>query len=164
MSESNKDENINKEDNKSVSEDKTKEEKTEVTVEEKLKSSAVNRGKTRIHLQLPDLSELMVKADFAIGAAGATTWERCCLGLPSILVICALNQQLVGEAMKKSGAAIVFNASDDLSSEIKGTVLDLRTKTANYLKMSDIARQNCDGLGVQRTIGVLEELHERLNV
>ena len=39
MSESNKDENINKEDNKSVSEDKTKEEKTEVTVEEKLKSS-----------------------------------------------------------------------------------------------------------------------------
>ena len=39
MSESNKDENINKEDNKSASEDKTKEEKTEVTIEEKLKSS-----------------------------------------------------------------------------------------------------------------------------
>ena len=37
MSESNKDENINKEDNKSASEDKTKEEKTEVTIEEKLK-------------------------------------------------------------------------------------------------------------------------------
>ena len=39
MSESNKDENVNKEDNKSLSEDKKKEEKIEVSIEEKLKAS-----------------------------------------------------------------------------------------------------------------------------
>ncbi len=38
------------------------------------------------------MAELMVWADLAIGAGGATTWERCYLGLPSITLVFAENQ------------------------------------------------------------------------
>lgn len=43
--------------------------------------------------QVNNMAELMAKADLAIGAGGATTWERCFLGLPSICIIAAENQE-----------------------------------------------------------------------
>lgn len=113
-----------------------------------LEAAAANRGSTHIHTQLPDLSELMARADLAIGAGGATTWERCCLGLPSILVVCALNQEAIGEAMRMSGAAIVFHPSDTLDIAIKKKVVGLCEDTVSYLRISDKAKQICDGLGV----------------
>jgi UDP-2,4-diacetamido-2,4,6-trideoxy-beta-L-altropyranose hydrolase len=49
--------------------------------------------KTQIKTNVNNMAELMANADLAIGAAGATTWERCCLGLPSIVMGLADNQK-----------------------------------------------------------------------
>ena len=40
---------------------------------------------------ISNISEQMISADIAIGAGGSTTWERCCLGLPSLVFITAKN-------------------------------------------------------------------------
>lgn len=45
------------------------------------------------HVQTPRMAELMAAADLAIGAGGTTTWERCCLGVPSIAISTADNQR-----------------------------------------------------------------------
>lgn len=45
------------------------------------------------HEQINYLSELMKKADLAIGAGGLTNWERIYVGLPSICTIVAENQK-----------------------------------------------------------------------
>jgi len=47
---------------------------------------------TKLYIQVESMAELMVWADLAIGAGGATTWERCYLGLPSITLVFAENQ------------------------------------------------------------------------
>lgn len=47
---------------------------------------------TALYIQVENMAELMVWADLAIGAGGATTWERCYLGLPSITLVFAENQ------------------------------------------------------------------------
>lgn len=117
------------------------------------------RARTRIYAQMPDLSELMVLADLAIGACGATTWERCCLGLPSILVISARNQAIIGEAVRATGAAIVMDLNDNLTAEVSEQVIMLRENTHRYLEMSDKASQICDGTGAQRVIGFLKEFY-----
>ena len=39
-----------------------------------------------LHYNLTSLAPLMKNSDLAIGAAGTTTWERCCLGLPSLVI------------------------------------------------------------------------------
>lgn len=44
------------------------------------------------HCQINYMAELMQNADFAIGAGGATMWERCYVGLPSSATIVADNQ------------------------------------------------------------------------
>lgn len=44
------------------------------------------------HCQIDYMARLMQQADFAIGAGGATMWERCYVGLPSSATIVADNQ------------------------------------------------------------------------
>lgn len=39
-----------------------------------------------------DMPKLIYDADLAIGAAGSSVWERCCLGLPQVLMVTADNQ------------------------------------------------------------------------
>ncbi|MED3746323.1 UDP-2,4-diacetamido-2,4,6-trideoxy-beta-L-altropyranose hydrolase [Peribacillus psychrosaccharolyticus] len=49
------------------------------------------------HYQVNYLAELMYKADLSIGAGGTTTWERCMMGLPSIVWSIADNQVKICE-------------------------------------------------------------------
>ena len=59
---------------------------------------------TTLHDPLPSLAGLIARADLAIGAGGATTWERACLGLPSLVVAIADNQLPFGVALDQVGA------------------------------------------------------------
>jgi len=62
--------------------------------------------KTNVLVDVSNMAEIMANADLAIGAAGATTWERCCLGLPTIQIVIALNQRLIAELIDNVGAAL----------------------------------------------------------
>jgi UDP-2,4-diacetamido-2,4,6-trideoxy-beta-L-altropyranose hydrolase len=61
------------------------------------------RPHTTLHGPLPSLAGLIARADLAIGAGGATTWERACLGLPSLVVAIAANQLPVAQALDQAG-------------------------------------------------------------
>lgn len=56
------------------------------------------------HCQINNMAELMNEADLAIGAGGSAIWERCYVGLPSIVLITAKNQQEVSSAADGFGA------------------------------------------------------------
>lgn len=60
---------------------------------------------TAVRVNIADMASLMADSDLAIGAAGSTSWERCCMGLPSFLIVLACNQQLIAEALNFAGAA-----------------------------------------------------------
>lgn len=67
------------------------------------------------HFQPADLAELMSKADIAIGAGGTTSWERCCMGLPSIVFILAENQRRVVEELAESKYVLSMGTPDKSS-------------------------------------------------
>lgn len=46
------------------------------------------------------MAQLIYEADLAIGAAGSSVWERCCLGLPQVLMLTADNQKIILENLK----------------------------------------------------------------
>ncbi len=49
------------------------------------------------------MAEIMSKSDLCIGAGGSTSWERCCLGLPTISFAIADNQiGVLAELEKKN--------------------------------------------------------------
>ena len=61
------------------------------------------RPQTTLYDPLPSLAGLIAQADLAIGAGGATTWERICLGLPSLVVAIAANQLPFAESLDQAG-------------------------------------------------------------
>lgn len=62
--------------------------------------------KTCVKVNIENMAEVMAKSDIAIGAAGATTWERCCMGLPSIQVVLAENQKFIAESIAAANSAV----------------------------------------------------------
>jgi UDP-2,4-diacetamido-2,4,6-trideoxy-beta-L-altropyranose hydrolase len=68
--------------------------------------------KTMVLVNVNNMAEIMTNSDIAIGAAGTTTWERCCMGLPSLIMVLAKNQQKIADLITKSNAAIIMDVQD----------------------------------------------------
>lgn len=65
------------------------------------------------HVQTERMAELMAAADLSIGAGGVATWERCCLGLPALVISTADNQrkQIQDAALKGLVYSVVANGN-----------------------------------------------------
>jgi UDP-2,4-diacetamido-2,4,6-trideoxy-beta-L-altropyranose hydrolase len=61
------------------------------------------------------ISQLFASADLGIGAPGGTTWERFCVGLPSMLIAIADNQYDIGAAVGDAQYAIYAGTAEELT-------------------------------------------------
>jgi len=105
------------------------------------------RPHTTLHLPLPSLAGLIARADLAIGAGGATTWERACLGLPSVVVAIAANQLPFAKALDRAGYLQLLGASDSVSiAQIRSALLQ---KLADH-SVDEISTALTDGYGASR--------------
>ena len=105
----------------------------------------------------PDMAQLMAKADLAIGAAGTTSWERCCLGLPSIIIVTAENQRKSAEGLIAAGAALGMDMSGHMSEVLYETLSNLVARPALVATMSERAANLVDGLGCLRVADAMEK-------
>ena len=104
--------------------------------------------KIEVKIDVDNMAEIMANADIAIGAAGATTWERCCLGLPTIQIVIAENQKTIAKSLARNNAIKVLQDRKELSGII-------REVTSWMTNVSEIARQITDGLGGTRVVKVI---------
>ena len=111
---------------------------------------------TRVVVNASNMAELMSQADLAIGAAGGSAWERCCLGLPSLLVVMADNQRPGAEALKRAGASLSLGWPDAIEETLPRAMREVLA-AGRLLEMSQNAAAICDGLGVQRVADALRE-------
>lgn len=111
---------------------------------------------TELRTDVSDMSRLMVAADLAIGGAGITSWERCCMGLPTLTLIQAENQRSGGYALAEAGVAVLLGEARDekWSSRMAGFF-----RTGDVLSllqdMSKRARAITDGLGCSRVVDAI---------
>jgi len=77
--------------------------------------AAALRWPAEVLVDVSDMAQQMQRADLAIGAAGGTAWERCCLGLPAVVVVLAENQRPGARALAAAGAAQLVERVDDLA-------------------------------------------------
>jgi UDP-2,4-diacetamido-2,4,6-trideoxy-beta-L-altropyranose hydrolase len=112
----------------------------------------------RIHCDVEDMAGLMANADLAIGAGGAMTWERCCVGLPSLVIAIADNQRSIAEACAAQGSLVYLGAYGELKSEYLASELyALLHQPAKLISISMAARKLVDEHGCQRVVSGLIE-------
>jgi UDP-2,4-diacetamido-2,4,6-trideoxy-beta-L-altropyranose hydrolase len=105
--------------------------------------SATMPWSTEVLVNIEDMARRMADSDLAIGAAGGTSWERCCLGLPSIVLVLAENQKEIAIALADVGAAKVVSAQS-LAQDIQNilgfsvnTAWPITSMSANAAKVTD---------------------------
>lgn len=108
------------------------------------------------HVQTTRMAELMAAADLAIGAGGSASWERCCLGLPALIVALADNQIAIGKALESVGSGVYLGMLDAASWRvISNAFLELLDHPARLTAMSERAYSLADGQGVERVCQLL---------
>lgn len=107
------------------------------------------------HIQTDKMAELMAAADLAIGAGGATTWERCCLGLPTLTICTADNQQKQVADAAREGLLYSPEIQGDLNQTIRRHTSALIENSYLRQFISRNSMQLVNGLGVSRVIASL---------
>jgi len=108
-----------------------------------------------IHVYPPteDMPELMTLADVAVGAAGVSSWERCCLGLPGMVITVAENQEANACELERLGAVIFLGIHDTTTIErLQREFRALMADPERLRSMSRAASQVCDGRGALRIL------------
>jgi UDP-2,4-diacetamido-2,4,6-trideoxy-beta-L-altropyranose hydrolase len=81
--------------------------------------AAVMARPTQVLVNVNHMARLMTDCDLVIGAAGGTAWERCSLGLPSLIITTAQNQRSGAVALQKNGAAYLIESTRDIAALIE---------------------------------------------
>jgi len=98
-----------------------------------------------------NMAEMMSNSDLYIGSAGTTTWERCCMGLPSIVIGIAENQIKPMEAMELAGMTFFLGSEENTNSADISAALDNILDTPSVLV--EMCKKNLDlvdGYGASR--------------
>ena len=110
---------------------------------------------TQVKVGVSDMAQLMADNDLAIGAAGSTSWELCCLGVPSLLLCTAANQSTVIAALASAGAT----ATLDRASLNQPDGVPFRAQYANLVNNLEMytaaAARVTDGVGASRVCAQL---------
>lgn len=104
----------------------------------------------RCHIQTKEMAELILRADLAIGAGGSTSWERCCLGLPSLAYIVAHNQEALTRHADSLGLLKTGRASISDPEALHAELLTFIEADAERERMSQTCLHSVDALGAQR--------------
>lgn len=114
------------------------------------------RNHTRIHESRAHLADLMAEADLAIGAGGATNWERMCMGLPSLVVSIAENQVPACEVLAEYGLIRYLGRAKDIDvTVIESALTEALTTPAQLRDMAANSQAHVDGWGASRVAEVL---------
>jgi UDP-2,4-diacetamido-2,4,6-trideoxy-beta-L-altropyranose hydrolase len=108
-----------------------------------------------LHNSIPDLVGLIEKADICIGAGGMTSWERACLGLPTLMIELAENQRKNISGLQISGAAIEMDASSP--GAVEAALSSLANDEDKLASMSAAGAALCDGRGAVRIVHAVME-------
>ena len=111
---------------------------------------------TAVLVDVGDMARLMYEADLAIGAGGSTAWERCCLGLPSIVVPVAPNQDYVSLSMATAGSIILIRHDETLNTHLRTIVRTLVSDTMLRQRLVQKSAAIVDGHGCRRIVDYLE--------
>jgi len=118
-----------------------------------------NQNKNMNYLcQVNNMAAFMNQADLGIGAGGSTTWERCFLGLPTIVIAIAQNQIKISEDCDEYGIIKYIGTQDNVNGVmLKNSIVKLCTDS-EYVK--NIVKKSCGLFGRLDKARVANQLFE----
>ena len=116
----------------------------------------VEETKLRISVlsNVKNMAEIMSKSDLCIGAGGSTSWERCCLGLPTISFAIADNQIGVLAELEKETCTII-SSLEKISSDFEKILSEEYSQQLKKLSLN--SSKVTDGNGIKLLLERLDQ-------
>lgn len=114
--------------------------------------------RTEVLVGVADMGKLMSESDLAIGAAGSTSWERCCLGVPTIMLVTAPNQIDVACNLVKAKAAMLIAMDQSIVKTLPELIKSMLSPKSLFAT-SQAAAKIVDGRGADVIVALLERRH-----
>ena len=93
----------------------------------------------------------MCESHLFIGAGGITTWERICLGLPSIIITTGKNQEHNSKELDKKGyQQYLGDARLVTETKISNSIMRTLNSSDLLIEQSNLCRALVDANGVKR--------------
>lgn len=105
-----------------------------------------------LHSRVENFPLLMESSALFVGANGATSWERCCIGVPTISFTLAENQKGIEKILKESGAGETLG---DFGRESLALLPEALLRLSNPASVQEViarAQKLCDGHGAERIV------------
>lgn len=102
------------------------------------------------HINSNRMASLMAASDIAIGAGGSMVWERMAVGVPTIAIIVADNQQDQVDEAADRRLLIKMNQADASVEMLAHTIQDFRQNVRAREAMAASCRRRVDGGGARR--------------
>lgn len=113
---------------------------------------------TQVLAGVSNMAQLMAESDLCIGAAGGSAWERCALGLPTLILILAANQHSCAMALQSHKAAWVVADEQQLMKQMSELFRNEK-QTAALKETSLAAAEIATGNGASQVVEKLFQLH-----
>jgi len=126
--------------------------------ERELRSRATGQDNVLFYRNLPSLASLMRRADLAIGATGTTTWERLCMGLPTLVVTLDDNQIAAAEELSRRGLIRWLGHKGEVDEDAIQRALSGMIAGGLNGQWSKDCRDSVDGQGMNRVISAMCEV------
>ena len=114
---------------------------------------------TLLHVQVDDMASLMSRMDLAIASGGTNTWERCCLGIPTVTIAVAENQTEVSQQLDAMGVTTYLGNHHELDAPTLSTNLhQFLTNTNQHPRLRTASLDLVDGRGAERVIDCMKSV------
>jgi UDP-2,4-diacetamido-2,4,6-trideoxy-beta-L-altropyranose hydrolase len=110
---------------------------------------------TEVLKGVSNMAQLMANSDLCIGAAGSTTWERCCLGLPTAMIPLAENQKHSAAFLGQMKAVLLLNVNLSMRNYLIEIINEMSSSKARMQQLCACASDVTDGRGSDRVVSRL---------
>jgi UDP-2,4-diacetamido-2,4,6-trideoxy-beta-L-altropyranose hydrolase len=126
-------------------------------------ATEVSHVPIRLERNAANMPELMAWAEVAISAGGSTTWELAFMGLPSLIIVLADNQQAIAEKLSDREYMVHLGWHKDVAvTEIARAIAPLLLTSGTRTEMSGSSQELVDGEGTARVLMHLQRQPFRL--
>lgn len=116
-----------------------------------LRGLARTEPRLALHVDSQDMPRLTLETDLAVGGGGSSTWERCVLALPTLLLVLADNQREASRALAGADAVLAAEAAaPDFEAAFADAFSRLLAEPLLRDRLSAASAAVCDGRGAAR--------------
>lgn len=111
----------------------------------------------RLCVDAPDVAKVMSEADLAVISGGTTVFETAALGIPSLIIAIAGNQEVNGPHWEQTGASLYLKRLDNLKAQtLHDSAMFLINDSQKRARMSETAKRLVDCRGASRVADILK--------